>query len=703
MKYFVTQKLSWNNINKFPHNSLHWEGIDGTKVLAHFPPSNTYTSSASAGDAIRSEKDHKDIDRSRHALLLYGHGDGGGGPTDEMISRLKQMRDSTKLPVIEFTTPSTFFTKLEKDASKLLTWRGELYFELHRGTYTSQSTTKYYNRKCEILLREAEMLSVINGLVSNNLLGMYPGEELERLWKNVLLNQFHDVLPGSSIGPVYDDALRLYEDAQFKAVKLRDDAMNNMFGNKVGGSEVEEIKPVEKGIVFFNTTPYTRCDVIIVPYDGDEDSPQPGVLAVADIHGFSMASFDQSRIPLLLQEKSSNCSVLKTQSHYIMENGFVTIHIDEVGHITSFYDKKMKRELIPSGGKANRFMVYEDIPFYWDAWDVELHHLEKGWCVSDDPSKIILSVGMEGPLLVSLLRVIRISDQSMIFQVISLDFLNKRLDFTCRVEWHESHKLLKVEFPVDVHSDFATYECPFGMVARPTHFNTSWDVARFEVCGHRFADLSEYDYGVALINDCKYGYSIRGNLMQMSLLRSPKMPDDECDMGTHLMRFALFPHTGNISTGQVLEEAVKFNTPLLWTSASPVLYDYRWLNQPVLQFSHPDVRMESLVPLSIEAIKLAEDGSGDVVIRAYEPRGGRGMAKLNSHELIILESLQCCDLLERPLTHGYIKDGLVEFKPYQIITLRAKIKLSPDAWPPHHKTPNNETSSSSESSFESLH
>jgi alpha-mannosidase len=695
MRYFVTQKLSWNNINRFPHSSFWWEGIDGTRVLAHFPPSNTYTSTATSGDVIRSERDYKDVDRSNNALILYGHGDGGGGPTEEMLCRLEKMQSGPGMPSVQFNTPLSFFHALEAEGGELLRWRGELYFELHRGTYTSQARTKYYNRRCETLLREAEMLSVINGIVSSDLLAMYPASELESLWKTVLLNQFHDVLPGSSIGPVYDDATKLYVHTEYRSSKIRDNAMNALFGNRVSKMKEAPTKE-EMGIVFFNTTPYTRGEVLTVPWDGDT-GPQPGVLAVTGINGFSMAAFSDVRVPMSSSSTIQDVvGIKRDDAHYIMENKFLRVHIDETGHITDLFDKELDRQVIDPGCKANRFMMYEDLPFYWDAWDVELHHLEKGWCVSDDSSKVDLDIGMEGPLLVSLLRVIRISAESSITQVISLSCLSKRIDFNCRIEWHESHRLLKVEFPVTVHSDVATFECPFGQVTRPTHRNTSWDVARFEVCGHRFADLSEPGYGVALLNDCKYGYSIHDSLIQLSLLRSPKMPDAECDMGTHVMRFALFPHDGNVTTGCVVEEAVKFNAPLLWTSASPSLYDDRWLNNPVMQFAGRDE-----VPLSIEAIKLAEDGSGDVIIRAYEPRGNHGVATFLVHKLLKVTKLHQCNLLEQPgdmLMQDEMDKWQLEYKPFEIITLRARIELGPDATP----LPRSDNSGASYSSFENI-
>jgi alpha-mannosidase len=694
-----------------------------------------------ASDILRSERDHKDVERCNQALLLFGHGDGGGGPTYEMLDKFSLLATGkmsnhivssqanlsgklVHLPRLSMASPQEFFDDLKKDAHKLLSWRGELYFELHRGTYTSHARTKYYNRRCETLLREAEMLSFVLGTISGDLKQYYPLAEFENLWKGVLLNQFHDVLPGSSIGSVYNDSTKIYENVEFRSAKIRDTAMNALFGNHLAAEPWSRDHP-EKTIVLFNTTPYRRSEVMVVPWDGhgsdERKTPQPGVIAVNALEGFSMASLVDHEFT----GDSNGVKVYSKEDGYYLDNQFVKVHVDNTGHIVSMFDKEHQREIIQPKAPGNRFMLYEDIPFFWDAWDTELYHREKGRCVSEDQSKVHMEVAMKGPLLVSLNRVIQISPQSTVHQVISLSCLSRRLDFTCRVEWHETHQFLKVDFPLIVQSDYASFECPFGLVRRPTHRNTSWDVARFEVCGHRFADLSESNYGVALLNDCKYGYAAYRNCLSLSLLRSPKSPDPNCDMGQHVMRFALFPHPGDVVTGAVVEEAVKFNTALLWTAASPKLYDHRWLGKSFLQFvwAH-EVRIEpspsssttsgtavisrgisdaattigcpTTVPLAIEVIKVAEDGinkDGFVVIRAYEPVGNRGEARLVGHPLLRIETLEAVDLLERPLSresgrcpiiHKIDETGewSVSFAPFQIVSLLAKIVLAPDALPP---------------------
>lgn len=693
MKYFMTTKLSWNNINKFPHSSFWWAGLDGTKVLAHFPPSGTYTSAVKISELIDTEKENKDRDRSHVGLLLFGHGDGGGGPTKEMIERLDAVKAYPGIPSVDFTGPKAFYKNLEVEGQELLTWEGELYFELHRGTFTSQARAKYHNRRCEVLLIQAEMLSAMNGIVYGNMKEKYPAVELEDLWKEVLLNQFHDVIPGSSIASVYQDTNTIYEHVEFEGAKILYTALGDIFGIpplevKLSQNNAPSQAPAGD-VILFNTTPYERQEVLAVPWDGEVNlDPQAGVIAVC-VKGFSMAALSANRIPFNPKLMNSvalrvNHDIPDSSRHYIMENKFIRVHFDSCGHITSIHDKEVDREVIPAGERANRFMMYEDLPQVWDAWDVEIHHLNKGWSVSEDSSKITLKIGLEGPLLASLYRRIEVSKSCIITQVISLTFLSKRIDFTTNIDWGEEHRILKVEFPVAVKSSEATYDCPFGIVRRPTIMNTSWDVAKFEVCGHRFVDLSEYDYGVAILNDSKYGYSTRGNLIQLSLLRSPKLPDPECDMGSHIMKFAMFPHTGNVTTGHVVEEASTFNIPILWNSISNNMYDDRFLNEPLISFNWPkNAKLDPYrpsVPLAIEAIKKAEDDDNDIILRAYEPHGGRGTAILATHPHLQVSRMSSCNLLEESTNEfrAFVNesgDWSIDFKPFQIITLRLSVEL----------------------------
>ncbi|KAJ2187237.1 Glycoside hydrolase, 38 vacuolar alpha mannosidase, partial [Coemansia sp. RSA 530] len=556
-KYFFTQKLSWNNINKFPHTTFQWAGLDGSSVLTHMAPANTYTAQVTVSDLINSVKQHKDVAYSNESLYLYGNGDGGGGPLEAMIERLDRIKDVDGLPRIKHAHPNEFYEHVEKTARDLVTWKGELYFELHRGTYTSQARTKQYNRQAELLLRDVEMLSVVAQSVAHGF--AYPAAELDRVWKLVCLNQFHDVIPGSSIEMVYRDSDKIYEDVVNSGKALMESAMTSLFSH-VAAESVSKAT----GVLFVNTTAWPRSDVVAVPgLQGpgvqqirERDNAALVVAATVPGCGMSVAdvtngSADIEAVPVTAFKDS--------KGNVVLENIFVTAKISPRGHLVSLWDRREERELVPKGCAANVFRLHDDVPLFWDAWDIEIYNQEKYTELEGTNVRIV----DEGPLLASVFVEVAISENSVLRQWISLGATTPRLDFDCSVDWHENRKCLKVAFAWDIHSDVATYETQFGIVQRPTHRNTTWDMAKFEVCGHKFADLSEHGYGVALLNDCKYGFSTLGNVMSMSLLRAPKAPDANCDMGHHSFRYAIYPHKGAFGEASVVREAYQFNVPLV--------------------------------------------------------------------------------------------------------------------------------------------
>lgn len=683
MRFFLTQKLSWNNINKFPHNTFQWEGLDGTKVLVHFPPADTYTSPANVNDIRKSEVNCKDLSVTNEAMLLFGHGDGGGGPTESMLDTLTRLNDVDGLPVVRFSDPTEVFERLNAQFARLPSWYGELYLEFHRGTYTSQGKIKYYNRKCEGLLREAEMVSAVYALVKSTQDGdAYPYAGIEHLWKMVLLNQFHDVLPGSSIEDVYHDASKIYQSVEFEASKLRELALRGLFGihNNSGVRPMEANK--SPSIVFFNPTPFDRSEVLVVPFDANPEGVQPGVIAVNQVKGMAMSTLSLQPPPPLQTAVAAGVNASQGGGPmYYIENGHVRAEFDERGLLVSLFDKRHHRQAIAPGAYANSLWIYEDRPNYWDAWDLEVFHLETGVSLDDRPTSVV--IGMEGPLLASLVRTVQLTPDSKLVQVISLNCFSPTLDFFCSIDWAEGHRILKVLFPVAVRAPEATFECPYGQVARPTHRNTSWDVARFEVPGHRFADLSEHGYGVALLTESKYGYSVLGSLMAISLLRAPKAPDATCDMSRHIIRFGLYPHAGNCTEGDVVGEAYRFNNPLRWTSVPPAAYDKAWLDTPFLEFKAAP-SPSALPPLILDTLKMAEDRSGALIIRAYEAYGGRGMASLASHPLLRIATLEAVTLLESAPSDDLkmptvkLANGTwyIFYEPFQVITLKATIQFA---------------------------
>lgn len=665
MCFFLSQKLSWNNINKFPHSSFWWRGLDGTKVLSHFPPADTYCSMVSVSDLYQSDKNNKDRDRTQKSLLLFGHGDGGGGPTEYMIQKAKKMANINGLAKLEIMNPLDFFQNLQKDGDKFLTWSGELYFELHRGTFTSQSRTKYYNRTCEGLLREVEIVSTMLQFlktVSDKSIGSssssssslsYPRESLEKLWKIVLLNQFHDVLPGSSIEQVYKQVHELYTKVEVECRNIRESSFKKMFLNYSNENEGQ--------VIFINLSPFKRTEVVSVPFSFQD--LQPGFVCVKNIPPYSICYLKDIITREEMDQKQVANAIKEGNDLFILENCLVKAVFNSIGRLVSYRDKENDREILSE--EANVFLMFEDVPIFWDAWDVEIYHEEKYWPVDLEST---VEIKEKGPLKATLMRKVKISQTSSMIQLISLTCTSFLLEFHCSIEWNESHKMLKVIFPLALSCEYASFETAFGIVKRPTHRNTNWDVAKFEVCGHRWIDLSEPDYGVAILNDCKYGFSIRENVIRLSLLRAPKSPDPHCDIGQHIIRYGLLPHEGSCDqNNSVTSAAYHFNNSLRWSSESKCSNDI--LGKSLFSIS-PDT--SSLI---IDTIKLAEDCNNDIILRAYESLGKRGKAKLMVHSIFGLQEMYFCNALEKRLS-SEIKDLIIEYEPFKIYTIRLRCNNS---------------------------
>jgi len=514
-------------------------------------------------------------------LLVFGHGDGGGGPTREMLENLRRARDLQGLPRTRLGSPGDFFEALEAEDGVRPVVVGELYFEYHRGVYTSQAFVKRGNRRAEQGLHDAEFLAVARG-------GEYPREELDRLWQLLLLQQFHDILPGSSIRLVYEDAAR-----DFAELERGIDAL------------------IGEGDVPVNTTCFARRDVVVDAM-------------------WEAAPFAAAR-PVQPVDRV-------TRDGLTLENGHLRVELAEDGSVRSVVHAG--REVLAAPG--NVFELYDDDPVDFDAWDIDPYTLHTGRDAAPADSYEVIA---ETPLRVE----IAFAYPTM-RQVVRLDAGSQRLEFHTTVDWHESHTLLKVRFPLDLRSPNATYEMPFGYAERPTHYSTSFDRAKYEVPGHRFADLSEHGFGAALLTDSKYGYSCHGGDLRISLLRSPKSPDPEADMGRHEFAYALLPHVGGWREGGVLREAVLFNAPLRWTSGAPT---------------------ESFATveggLVLDTIKRAQ-GSDDLVLRLYEPYGGRGVARVH----VAASSARRANLLEDDGDALAIEDDaiVVPFRPRELITIK---------------------------------
>uniref|UniRef100_A0A8C4IA83 alpha-mannosidase n=1 Tax=Dicentrarchus labrax TaxID=13489 RepID=A0A8C4IA83_DICLA len=624
---FLTQKLSWNLVNTFPHNTFFWEGLDGSKVLTHFPPGNSYEMKGKVEDLVKTVKNNKDKGRANHSAVLFGFGDGGGGPTQLMLDRLHRVRDTDGLPKVQMSSPDRLFSELQADSALLCTWTGELFLELHNGTYTTQAQIKRGNRQCETLLHDIEIASSL-ALCQDGTF-QYPVEKLQELWRLLLLNQFHDVIPGSCIEMVVEDALRYYEDIRRDGSTLLHNACGAL-GSKGNSAGV------------FNSLPWERHEVIQI-----QDGAGKPDLALVRVPSIGLS-------PVKDTQPGTQVSVsIQADGTILMENGILQTVINKDGTLASLYLISANRYSIYDSCYGNQFIMFDDVPLYWDAWDVMDYHLQTRF-------RVVSSGGLRGSVSFTL----RISDKSTITQEIVMDAMCPYIKFNTEVKWAESHKFLKVEFPVRVHSPSATYEIQFGHLQRPTHRNTSWDWARFEVWGHKWADLSEHNFGVALLNDCKYGYSVHKNTMTLSLLRATKAPDANADMGTHHFTYAVMPHTGSFQDASVIQCAYNLNFPLRSIRCTPDTVPWN-------AFSI------SSAAVILETIKRAEDRKGALVVRLYESHGSSVTATLCT-TLPVREAWPC-DLLERqdPTQPAHItSEGIIlNFNPFQIVSLLLILRL----------------------------
>eukprot|EP00117_Sycon_ciliatum_P016137 scpid24513/ scgid1061/ Alpha-mannosidase 2C1; Alpha mannosidase 6A8B; Alpha-D-mannoside mannohydrolase; Mannosidase alpha class 2C member 1 len=689
MKYFLTQKISWNLINKFPHHSFKWQGLDGTQVITHFPPANTYGCEVTIDEVLKTVTNLEDKGRVSESLMLYGYGDGGGGPTEGMLERMQRLKDCDGLPRIRPSTPMDFFSKLEStSASSLCTWVGEMYLELHNATYTTQAEIKKANRVGEFLLRDAETVSAFASLLK---LADYPHTELLRIWKLFLLNQFHDILPGTSIEAAHDLAKDYYKDVHKSAKQMFLTGLDALLTSPTGQPSTEAAATgTDSSSVLtpalVNPFSWQREEVCRVPAgvqvpDGCSVQRNAGddgsVLALVQVPSLGVACgktiFSASQASTAVVE-----AVEESVGAYRLSNKHLHVTIDRHGQLTSLIVNKTGREALPEGQTGNRLVMFDDIPLFWDAWDVMPYHLETRR-VLDNATE--LSVTETGPLRVSVQYKVQISERSHLVQTISLCSNEEFVRFHTRVDWHENRQFLKVEFPVDVSSTEATYETQFGHTRRPTHSNTSWDVAKFELCGHKWCDYSEYGFGMAVMTDCKYGYCAKDKLIRISLLRSPKAPDGNSDMGCHEFSYAVFPHQGSFQDAGVIRQSYNFNHPLsimARASSSPQAAVPASSSVSWLTIDNPAI--------VLEAVKMAEEQvegrPGSLILRLYESFGGRatGNIRLTFPGALNVQSVVKCNILEEAiadsngdtpsLTSSGSQTAQLCVKPFEVVTLR---------------------------------
>ncbi|WP_406015930.1 glycosyl hydrolase-related protein [Streptomyces sp. NBC_00984] len=609
-RWFLTQKISWNTTNPFPHHSFLWEGLDGTRVFTHFPPVDTYVAELSGEELAHAEENFRDKGHATRSLVPFGWGDGGGGPTREMLARAERLADLEGSPRVAIERPADFFAAAEAEYDRPPVWLGELYLELHRGTYTSQARTKQGNRRSEHLLREAELWAATAAVRTGF---PYPHEELDRIWKSVLLHQFHDILPGSSIAWVHHEA-----EATYARIAGELEAVIGAAQRALAGA------PEEGGTVVFNAAPHGRAGIAAGGAALAPQDPEPAV------------------------------EVEELDSGFRLDNGLLRVAVDERGLVVSVVDLVAGRETVAPGCAANLLQVHPDLPNRWDAWDVDAFYRNT---VTDLTEADVVRRSGDG------VEVVRTFGSSRVTQLLTLRPGARRLDIDTEVDWHEQEKFLKVAFPIDVRADHSTAETQFGHVQRPTHTNTSWEAAKFEICAHRFLHVGESGWGAALINDSTYGHDVTRTVredgsttttVRLSLLRAPRYPDPATDQGVHRLRYALLP---GATIGDAVREGWCFSLPERRVPGSGEV-------APLVSVDDDAV--------VVTAVKLADDGSGDVVVRLHEAHGGRASARLTAG--FALAGASVTDLLERPLADETAEvDGdavRLALRPFQIVTLR---------------------------------
>ncbi|MFJ9910269.1 alpha-mannosidase [Actinacidiphila glaucinigra] len=645
VRWFLTQKLSWNQSNKMPHHTFWWEGIDGTRVFTHFPPVDTYNSQLSGRELAHAVRNFAEKGRATRSLVPFGWGDGGGGPTREMMEKARRLRSLEAAPRVEIEKPAAFFTAAEAEyGDRAPVWSGELYLELHRATYTTQARTKQGNRRSEHLLREAELWCAAAALEAPASYA-YPYEELDRIWKTVLLHQFHDILPGSSIAWVHREARDTYTEVRAELEALVAAAVRALGGGGSQGSPV-----------LLNASPYAREEVVeldaataaaLPEGSGAQPLADGGAVVPVGVPALGAAAAGGRAVAA-----AEPVRAVREDGLVVLGNGLLRIAVDADGLLASVRDLTAGREVLAPGARGNLLQLHPDHPSKWDAWDIDRHYRRKH---TDLTSAESVELVEEGPLR-AVVRVVRAFGGSRVVQELRLTAGSRRLDVLTEVDWHESEKVLKASFPLDVLAERSTAEIQFGHVHRPTHANTGWDAARFEICAHRWLLVGEPGYGVALLNDSTYGHdagrSGTDTTVRLTLLRAPHSPDPHTDQGTHRFRYALRP---GATVGDAVAEGLALNLPLRRAGSLPPL-------RPLLRVGHPGI--------TVESVKLSDDRSGDVVVRLYESRGDRASGTLTTG--FPLAGARVTDLLERPLEDAGREGDTVALalRPFQILTLR---------------------------------
>lgn len=639
IEFFVTQKISWSQFNEFPHNTFIWRGVDGSEVITHFPPENTYNSGLHPEGLIRAKERFKENEYIDDFLTLFGIGDGGGGPKEEYIERGIRLADTECIPKVKFGKAEDFLEGLRKHEKNLPVWVGELYLELHRGTLTTQALTKKGNRKLEQKLRNVEFICSCLPLAK------YPAKELDFIWKKLLLNHFHDIIPGSSIHKVYETTQEEHRQCLEKCDELIENAGKMLLGKDEGS------------IVISNCLSYPFNGVVELPTECgliDED----GIEILVQKEGrktFALVEIPPQSFKVF--EKAGNAPAGESGSgkELVLENELIRYEFENDGTIKRIFDKECNRDVLEKGGRGNLLTLYKDRPVNYDAWDIDIYY-EKAILETASAVKV---ESIPGGYVRSGLKFTLKVGVSEIVQNIYLACNSKRIDFQTKVDWKERHKMLRVSFATDIRSERANYDIQYSYMHRNTHRNTSWDRAKFEVVAHRYADLSENEYGVAILNDCKYGHKIVDNVLDLNLLRSPTEPDPDADLGVHEFTYCLLPHKGHLTDSSVMAEGAMLNMGV-------TVFD---------GFGKPKYQVPCTIEsdgISMEVLKKAEK-ENCLVVRLVETKGhtSKGVLKMNLPKAELVET----NLLEWTdgITVSTLKPLEIVMKPFEIRTYKIKM------------------------------
>ena len=663
MTRFVTQKLSWNKQNRFPHHTFWWEGLDGTRVLTHFPPVDTYNAELTPDELVDSVRRFRDAGWSRVSLMPFGHGDGGGGPTREMLERARRLARLEPGVTMEVGRPSDVFDVIEREAgcgADIPVWRGELYFEMHRGTLTSQLRTKVGNRRCERLLLEAELWEAtlaVSGAEAIDESGLTP---LAELWPDVLTQQFHDILPGSSIAWVHRDAEAVFERVEAQ-LRERIDRSITALTAATGPSVVNPSgSPIETAVV-------------VLPADRVAAGSEHAAQRVGDDVAVHVGPIPPFAV-VELEPTAPTDTVLVTESS--LANGQLAVELDPAGRLRSVVDLTAQREVLPPDTLGAVLELARDQPVEYDAWDIEAWTRAGGRPVDDHADRHTdVTVTADGPL-VGRIEVRTVFGPSTAVVTYELRAGERHLGIVVDLDWHHDEHLLSMAFPIDVRTDVAMCDIQFGVVGRPTHPSSPWDAAKFEVCAHRFVSAAEPSFGVAVLNDGRFGHGVFDGAIRVSLARAAKYPDPDADHGEHSVRLALRPHDGDL--GDVRQAAERFDRPLrcvIGDRADARAGAVRPTAGPVVRVLDTERRVAP-PGVDVDSVKLADDGSGDLIVRLHEHIGDRVELTVLTERPIV--AAQRCNLLEEPRSEEPLVDGevVVGLRPFELVTLRLALARS---------------------------